>query len=134
LCSEEAFAAPVYKDRIVQSTAEDTVYTGLFDIGWDAPHRVLRNRAVSEWEAAGRPASGQRPGEGTSIGTAPRGGASVELTKYAANSYPTPGFAGDIENAVLYAGESCSLINDIKPAAEIVRDFVREADAVIRGL
>jgi NAD(P)H-dependent flavin oxidoreductase YrpB (nitropropane dioxygenase family) len=134
LCSEEAFAAPVYKDRIVRSTAEDTVYTGLFDIGWDAPHRVLRNRAVNEWEVAGRPASGQRPGEGTSIGTAPRGGANVELTKYAANSYPTPGFAGDIENAVLYAGESCSLINDIKPAAEIVRDFVREAEAVIRGL
>jgi nitronate monooxygenase len=134
LCSDEAFAAPVYKDRIVQSTAEDTVYTGLFDIGWDAPHRVLRNRAVDEWERAGRPASGQRPGEGTSIGTAPRGGASVELTKYAANSYPTPGFAGDIENAVLYAGESCSLISDVKPAAEIVRDFVREAEAVIRGL
>ena len=54
--------------------------------------------------------------------------------KYAANSYPTPGFAGDIENAVLYAGESCSLISDIKPAGEIVRDFVREAEAVIRGL
>jgi nitronate monooxygenase/enoyl-[acyl-carrier protein] reductase II len=134
LCSEEAFAAPAYKDRVVRSTAEDTVYTGLFDIGWDAPHRVLRNRAVSEWEAAGRPASGQRPGEGTTIGSAPRGGANVELTKYAANSYPTPGFAGDIENAVLYAGESCALINDIKPAAEIVRDFVREAEAVIRGL
>jgi hypothetical protein len=71
---------------------------------------------------------------GTSIGTAPRGSASVELMKYAANSYPTPGFAGDIENAVLYAGESCSLISDVKPAAEIVRDFVREAEAVIRGL
>ena len=134
LCSDEAFAAPAYKDRVVRSTAEDTVYTGLFDIGWDAPHRVLRNRAVDEWERAGRPASGQRPGEGTSIGTAPRGGASVELTKYAANSYPTPGFAGDIENAVLYAGESCSLIGEVKPAAEIVRDFVREAEAVIRGL
>jgi NAD(P)H-dependent flavin oxidoreductase YrpB (nitropropane dioxygenase family) len=134
LCSEEAFAAPAYKDRIVRGTAEDTVYTGLFDIGWDAPHRVLRNRAVSEWEAAGRPASGQRPGEGSAIGTAPRGGTSVELTKYAANSYPTPGFAGDIENAVLYAGESCSLISDVKPAAEIVRDFVREAEAVISGL
>jgi len=134
VCSEEVFGAPEYKERIVRSTAEDTVYTRLFDIGWDAPHRVLRNRAVDEWAAAGRPVSGQRPGEGTAIATAPRAGAIIELMKYAANSYPTAGFAGDIESAVLYAGESCSLIHDIKPAAQIVRDFVAEAEAIIRGL
>ena len=98
-----------YKERIVCGTAEDTVYTNLFDIGWDAPHRVLRNRTVSEWEVAGRPSSGHRPGEGSVIATAPRGGAVTELTKYGAKSYPTLGFSGDIENAVLYAGESCSL-------------------------
>lgn len=134
LCSEEAFAAPAYKERIVRSAAEDTVYTGLFNIGWDAPHRVLRNRAMIEWEAAGCSDSGGRPGEGSVIGTALRGGAVAQLQKYAANSYPTPGFDGDIEQAVLYAGESCSLIDDIKPAAEIVRDFEREAEAVARGL
>ena len=118
----------------MRATAEDTVYTSVFDVGWDAPHRVLRNRAVSEWERAGRPVSGTRPGEGIAIGTAPRGGATVQLMKYAANSYPTPGFGGDIEDAVLYAGESCSLIDDIKPAAQILGDFVREAEAAIRGL
>jgi len=130
LCSDEAFAMQAYKERIVRSAAEDTVYTNLFDIGWDAPHRVLRNRTVSEWEVAGRPSSGRRPGEGSVIGTASRGGAATELTKYAANSYPTLGFSGDIENAVLYAGESCSLIADIRPAAQIVRDLVQEAEAV----
>ena len=133
LCSEEAFAAPEYKQRVVRSTAEDTVYTSLFNVGWDAPHRVLRNRAIDEWESAGCPAQG-RPGEGTAIGTAPRGGATAELIKYAANSYPTPGFTGDIENAVLYAGESCLLIGDVKPAAQIVRDLLTEAEAIIRGL
>jgi NAD(P)H-dependent flavin oxidoreductase YrpB (nitropropane dioxygenase family) len=133
LCSEEAFAAPEYKERVVRSTAEDTVYTSLFNVGWDAPHRVLRNRAIDEWESAGRPAHG-RPGEGTAIGMAPRGGTTAELLKYAANSYPTPGFTGDIENAVLYAGESCTLIGDVKPAAQIVRDLVEEAEAIIRSL
>jgi len=34
---------------------------------------------------------------------------------------------------VLYAGQSCSLVNDIKPAAEIVRDFERKAEAAARG-
>ena len=32
----------------IRSTAEDKVYTNIFDIGWDEPHRVLRNRTVSE--------------------------------------------------------------------------------------
>jgi hypothetical protein len=31
----------------------------------------------------------------------------------------------------LWAGESCSLVNNIKPAGQIVRDVVREAKEVI---
>ena len=35
----------------------------LFDIGWpNAPHRVLRNKTVEAWEAAGCLPSGKRPG------------------------------------------------------------------------
>ncbi len=52
--------------RIVASMAADTCYGELFDVWWpDAPHRVLRTRLVAEWGAA----TGQRPGEGTPIGT-----------------------------------------------------------------
>lgn len=134
LCSEEAFATRNYKERVVRSTAEDTVYTSLFDIGWDAPHRVLRNRAIDEWEASGRPNAGRRDDEGAVFATAPRGGVSVELRKYWSNSYPSLGFEGDIESAVLYAGESCSLVNGIKPAAQIVSDIAQEAKAIIEGL
>ena len=43
----------------------------------------------------------------------------------------TPGFTGDTEYAPLWAGESCSLVNDIKPAAQIVRDVIREAEEVM---
>jgi nitronate monooxygenase len=135
LCSEEAFAAPGYKERVVQSTAKDTVYTQLFDVGWpDAPHRVLRNKAVTEWEAAGCPPPGQRPGEGSIIGTVPKAGTTVELVKYTPSSYPTPGFQGNMEYTVLYAGESCGLVHDIKPAAQIVHDLVHEAEAVIEQM
>ena len=132
LCSDESLPAREYKDRIVRSKAHDTVRTGLFDVGWsDAPHRVLRNTIVDEWEAAGRPESGQRPGEGSTIGTVTRFGAPMDLVKYASSSVPTVGFEGDIEQAVLFAGESCSLVNDIKPAGQIVRDLVTEAQEVI---
>jgi len=135
LCSEEAFAAQGYKERVVQSTAKDTVYTQLFNVGWpDAPYRVLRNKAVTEWEAAGCPSSGQRPGEGSIIGAAPKAGTTVELVKYPPSSYPTPGFQGNMEYTVLYAGESCGLVHDIKPAAQIVHDLVHEAEAVIEQM
>lgn len=134
VASEECCASHEYKQRIVAAGADDTVHTKLFDIGWpDAPHRVLRNKAVDEWEAAGRPASGQRPGEGTIVGRMPLGGAMADVPRYFVAN-PTLGFEGDLEYTALYAGESCGLVDDIKPAAAIVRDVVAEAEAVLRGL
>lgn len=136
VASEEAFAHPEYKARIVRGRAEDTVYSEyLFDIGWsDAPHRVLRNKIVEEWEAAGRPPSGERPGEGSIVGTSTGiDGVEREIPRYA--SYmPLPVFQGDIDYVSLWAGESVSLVNEIKPAAQIVRDIVREAEEVLAGL
>ena len=134
LASTEARVPHAYKERVVQSTAKDTVYTGLFDVGWaEAPHRVLRNKAVVEWEAAGRPARGQRPGEGQVIGTVSRAGTPVELVCYS-SFMPIEGFTGVLDYAALYAGESCGLVNDIKPAAQIVADVMREAAEVMTCL
>jgi nitronate monooxygenase len=81
LCSDESRAA--YKERVVAASGKDTYYTKLFDIEWpDAAHRVLRNRIVDEWEAAGSPVSGQRPGEGEISGRMPIGGETIELPRY----------------------------------------------------
>ncbi len=134
LASEEARAAREYKERVIQSRAEDTVLTFLFDIGWpQAAHRVLRNQAVREWEARGCPASGQRPGEGSTIGRMPLAETTVEVVKYSVFP-PTEGFTGDMEQAALYAGESCSLIHHIKPAGQIVQDMAREAQETLGHL
>jgi nitronate monooxygenase/enoyl-[acyl-carrier protein] reductase II len=132
VASEESRASRPYKERIVRARAEDTVHTMLFDVGWpDAAHRVLRNKAIDEWEAAGRPPSGRRPGEGTIVGRMSMGGTMTEVPRYFVGG-PMVGFDGDIEYTALYAGESCSLVNDIAPAAAIVRDVVDEAEAVLR--
>ncbi len=134
LCSEETQVIRAYKERVVRSKAEDTVYTFLFDVGWpDAAHRVLRNAALNEWEAAGRPQTGTRPEEGSVIGTMSMAGTRVEVPKYAVFP-PMTGFSGDVEQMALYAGESCTLIHDIKPAGQIVRDLVHEAEEVLKGL
>jgi nitronate monooxygenase/enoyl-[acyl-carrier protein] reductase II len=97
----------------------------LYDYDWpNAPHRTLRNKTYEEWHAAGCPPRGSKPGEGTPIGRLTNAmGQRVEWMRYAIGTAP-PDFDGDIEYAPLWAGESCSVVNDIKPAADIVRDLV----------
>lgn len=130
LCSDESRAA--YKERVVAARAEDTFHTKLFDVEWpDAAHRVLRNTIVRDWEAAGSPASGQRPGEGEPTGRMPVGGQMVELPRYSV-FMPMEGFDGDLDSSVLYCGESCSLITDVKPAADIVRLLAADAEATLK--
>jgi NAD(P)H-dependent flavin oxidoreductase YrpB (nitropropane dioxygenase family) len=134
LASPEAAASDEYKRRIVAAKPEDTVRTTLFDGGWpDAPHRVLRNRAVREWEAAGSPAPGARPGEGSVIGRIRLGGAIEDVPRYSLVS-PLASFEGDHELAALYAGQSCGLVDEIAPAGRIVRELAREADRALARL
>jgi nitronate monooxygenase len=129
VASDEANVHPEWKRRIVASTAVDTVYTeDLYDVGWpNAPHRTLRNRNFEEWVAAGRPPSGSRPGEGTIIGRKQTySGDVIEWPRYA-SGMTTPEFDGDLDYAPLWAGESCSVVNDVKPAREIVLELVHDA-------
>ena len=130
---EEAYIHQAYKDRVVRSRAEDTFYSAdLFDGGWPgAPHRVIKNKTFEEWDAAGRPPPGSRPGEGTIIGTLRYPwGEEEEWPRYAAGMI-VPDFEGDLEYAPMWAGESVGDVKDVKPAGEVVRDLVREAEAAL---
>src|SRR5581483_4812827 len=131
LASVEAAAHPSYKERILAAHAGDTVHTTLFDIGWpDAPHRVLRTAVVDEWERAGRPESGKRPGEGEIIVRMRRPEIEVPLVNYTVMP-PTDYTEGEIERLAFYAGQSCSLVNELLPAGKIVRRIVAEAVGLI---
>ena len=132
LCSNECAASAEYKRRVVAAKAEDTAYTLCYDIGWpNAAHRVIRNRGFVEWEAAGSPSPGKRPGEGTIVGTMMLAGSRVEVPRYSVFP-PLEGFEGDHDYAILYAGQSCALVDDVKPAAEIFRDLVRGAETALQ--
>lgn len=132
VASEEVWLHPAYKQRIVEAKAEDTVLNELYDVWWpDAPHRTLRNKTLAEWEAAGSPPAGERPGEGTSIGKKSMStGEVIEWPRYAVGTAP-PDFDGDIEYAPLWAGESVDVINDVLPAGEIIRRLARDAEAAL---
>jgi nitronate monooxygenase len=131
LASTEAAAHAVYRDRIVRADARDTIHTTLFDAGWpDAPHRVLRSEVVERWEAAGRPKSGSRPKEGVTIAQSRRQEIEVPLVSYTVMP-PCDYISGAIEELPFYAGQSCSLVNEVMPAGEIVRNIAAQAAALI---
>jgi nitronate monooxygenase len=130
--SAESAAHPLYKERLVRGHASETIHTTLYDIGWpDAAHRVLRTSVVEEWERAGRPASGSRPGEGAPAGQIRRrDGSAAPLVRYSVIP-PAEYMEGDVEGLAYYAGNSVSLVREIFPAGEIVRRIVAEAEEVI---
>src|SRR5262249_28300454 len=113
LASTQANIHPHYRERLLAASAHPTPYLGeLYDIGWpNAPHRLLRNRVVSEWEAAGRPRPGERPGEGEIVAISKSLG---EIVRYR----PFVAFAdveGDIDALSLWAGQSVGLARKIMP-------------------
>lgn len=131
LATEESLAHPQYKQRIVDASPEDTLYTDLFDGGWEeAAHRVLRNSTISEWELAGRPMRGARPREADIVACLPGG---REIHSYA-DTPPLRDMSGEWERCAMYAGESVGVIHDIPSAGEVVRRIVSEATIAIRRL
>jgi nitronate monooxygenase len=82
------------------------------------------------WEAAGRPAFGQRPGEGEVIA---RSSAGAPVVRYQAHT-PGAGTEGEIEELPMWVGQSVGLVSKLQPAAEIVREIVDEADTILRRL
>ena len=114
VASDECDAHPRYKARLAAADGQDTVLTELFDVGWPAPHRVLRNSTYERWQAAGRPPAGQRPGEGEAV--------AAGVPRYAVNM-PLSGTDGDVEAMAMYAGQGVGTIDTIEPAAGIVERF-----------
>lgn len=130
LASNEAAIHPRYRDRLIGADETATVHTGLFDVGWpDAPHRVLRNTTYEAWDAAGRPPSGARPGEGETLATSDLG----PMRRYQAAT-PGPDAAGDIDALSLWAGQGLARVAEVKPAAEIVREIADDARQALQAL
>ena len=114
VASHECDAHAHYKARLLEAEGHDTVLTGLFDVGWAAPHRVLRNSTYARWEAAGRPPTGERPGEGEDVAPG--------VPRYAVN-LPLSGTEGDVEMMAMYAGQGVGAIDAVESAAAIVERF-----------
>jgi nitronate monooxygenase len=131
VASVEAGQHPEYKERLLTASESDTVYSTVFDVGWEnAPLRTLRNSTVRRWEDAGRPPPGQRPGEGETLARAADGS---PIVRYAVSD-PDIATTGEIEALALYSGQGVGLIREILPAGAIVRSIAEEAEGTLRAL
>ena len=132
LLSEEVAIHVQYQRRLLHANENDTVFLeNLFDVGWrDAPHRALRNKTVEAWEAAGRPPTGKRPGEGEAIGVSPLSGQIVRYQSYT----PAADAEGDIDAMSLWAGQSFGIVSKVGPAGEIVHEICGRAESIIQRL
>jgi len=130
VASQESLAHRLFKERLLVADVGDTVYSELFDIGWEhAPHRTLRNSTFDMWEKAGRQPSGKRPSEGEVIARRTDG---KPVVRYS-SSMPLGNMQGDVEGLALYAGQSVGLVKDLKPAAIIVERLKRETEQVFEN-
>jgi nitronate monooxygenase len=124
VATREANGHEDYKAALARAQASDTALTVCFQDGWvNAPHRVLRNRTLEMWEAAGCPQSGKRPGEGDILATNSITGTAKR--RYGL-SHPVHGDRGTLSELCLYAGEGVSAIRDIPSAGELVARLWRE--------
>jgi nitronate monooxygenase len=114
VATRESMASDAWKQAILRATSDQTTLTRAFT---GLPARVLRNRFVSDFDAAGAPVL---PGLLQ---------ASLEQDIWAAAIS-----ANQPEYVPLYAGQSVGVIRDLPGAADVVAAIVEEAAAVMRTL
>ncbi|MBV8341596.1 MAG: nitronate monooxygenase [Gammaproteobacteria bacterium] len=128
VASAESAAHSSYKAALLSAASGDTVLTGCFDGGWPyALHRVLRNTTLTEWESAGCPPVGRRPGEGDTVARLESG---QPVRRYE-DAPPSAAMQGDVLACCLYAGTGVGKITAIREAGELVGELWREAQSVL---
>lgn len=119
VASKEAGSTERHRRMIVDATADDTVFTDVFDIvdGMKWPQgisgRTLRTPFSDEWH--GREAELARERD------------AIRAESAAPNEAPERARSA-------YAGQSAGLVREVKSAAEIIAGVMREAEAVLAGL
>ena len=132
LLSEESRAHPLYKDRLVE--ARETVRTELFGLGWPAPHRVVANAATRRWLNGGEHAPrGVRALHRVSapllarVPVAHQGRAGslqrVALPLFSPAPPTDDGSPSLLDTGPLYAGQTVSRIESVRPAAALVGEL-----------
>jgi nitronate monooxygenase len=127
LATEESFAHEYHKQRVIEASSEDTVYSDVFAIGWP-PQSPVRTIGNSVTELYADNLLGHGPEEFPREIIAHDGTEAV----YRCSTYsPLRYMTGDMEALALYAGQICGDIDRIRPAGEVVRNMMDEVHLVL---
>ncbi|MGB3329644.1 MAG: nitronate monooxygenase, partial [Thermomicrobiales bacterium] len=118
--ASQEWGGPAWEqDAVLAATSDDTVQTRVYDLignrpfPAENPDRMLRNAFIDRWNAHESEIPSQR--------------AALEAEVEAGHA------RADLTVAGISAGVSAGLIADAQPAGDIVREIVREAEALLRG-
>jgi NAD(P)H-dependent flavin oxidoreductase YrpB (nitropropane dioxygenase family) len=117
LATDESPIAKGFKQAILESDGHDTLVTDIPDVAngqvWPGAYvRVRRNRFIEEWLGRGNELRRRRAE------------VSAQLREAAQ--------AGDPDRGAIMIGQTAGLIDRIEPAADLVRQISREAEAILR--
>jgi enoyl-[acyl-carrier protein] reductase II len=110
IVASECPAHPDYKQAIIRAGDRDTLVTGT---STGHPVRVLKNRFARELQDMEK-----------------QGASRETIEKFGEGRYPAAVLHGDLENGSIMAGQSAGLVKAEQPAADIIRDIMREAYSV----
>ena len=120
VATHESGYHPDYIQAIVDADSDATEYTEKFSVMWeDAPQRVLR----SSIEAA-------ENSREEIVGTIKFGDSKVDVPKFSFFA-PTVDTEGDISAMAQYCGQGVGMINDVRPAADVVSDLMDGAEQLL---
>ena len=112
LAAEECSVHPVYREKVLKATDLCTMVTGR-RLGH--PVRSLRTpfaRRYSQAEYGGMP--------------------DAALENFASGALYKAAREGDTENGCFLAGQIASMVREVRPAAEIIQDVVKGAEAILK--
>jgi NAD(P)H-dependent flavin oxidoreductase YrpB (nitropropane dioxygenase family) len=117
LASDEAPIAKGFKQAIVESDGHDTLVTEIPDVAngqvWPGAYvRVRRNRFIEEWVGRENELRLRR----------------VEVSAQLREAAKV----GDPDRGAIMIGQTAGLIDRVEPAADLVRQISRDAEAILR--
>lgn len=116
IASEESLSKPEARQKIIEAKASDTIYTSVFDVVQDIPWpkefggRALRNSFTDKWHNL-EDALSENP--------------AVKL------EYRSAVENNDYDTALIYAGQSIGMVNEVRPAGTILESIASEAEYLL---
>ena len=117
--SAEALVNPAFQNAAISADGDSTIRTTVVDVArkieWPIPFtaRVMKTRFIEDWH--GREAEVVKP----------------EVVDREMQRYVTAMQKGDPENTGVWVGEATGLIQDVRPAGDLLQKIVGEAERLL---